>query len=86
MPSESQTIPSMFKELPEFALPLPQDELRLLASLPIYGASEAVAEVDQADEAACQRLKRRGLVKVHRWKDDPIQVRPTMYAGKISST
>jgi len=70
----------LFPDLPEFALPLPQDELRLLASLPEW---ETVLEIAQEDEAACRRLERRGLVKVHRWKADPVSLRATMYAGKV---
>jgi hypothetical protein len=70
----------LFPEAPSFPPALPGDELRLLASLPAY---DTVQEISVEDEAACRRLERRGLVKVHRWKDDPIAIRPTLYAGRL---
>lgn len=74
---------SLFNDLPAFDVPMPAEELRLLAKLPDYGDQECVQEVDCQDEAACRRLAARGLVKIHRWKDDPIAIRATMYAGRI---
>lgn len=76
MPDELE----LFADLPEFPVALPDDELRLLARLPVYDTTQ---EIDWEDEAACRRLEKRGLVKVHRQKDDPIAMRPTMYAGKL---
>ncbi len=64
--------------------PLDAEAAALLVSLPDYNDCEAVQAIDDADEAACRRLERRGLVKVHRWKDDPIAHRPTMYAGRLA--
>ena len=84
MPEDVKTIEDLFPDAPEYSVPLPQDELRLLSSLPDHHPHETVQEVEQDDEAACRRLEKRGLVKVHRWKDDPIAVRPTMYAGRLS--
>ena len=74
---------SLFGEMPDHPAPLPRDEVTLLASLPLYGADQCVREVALDEEAACRRLEKRGLVKVHRWKDDPIAVRRTMYAGRL---
>lgn len=71
---------ALFGDLPTYPVELPADERLLLASLPIW---DAVAQVGYLDEAACRRLEKRGLVKVHRWKDDPITIRPTLYAGKL---
>ncbi|HEY1605603.1 MAG TPA: hypothetical protein VGF77_08380 [Allosphingosinicella sp.] len=75
----------LFDELPSFDLPLPQDELKLLAALPDYGDNHCVQQVPDDQEACCRRLAARGLVKLHRWKDDPIAIRPTMYAGRIGA-
>jgi hypothetical protein len=75
---------SLFGDLPAFPPALPEDELRLLAILPNYGPDETVQEIDQGDEAACRRLERRGLIKVKRWKDDPVGVRRTLYAGRTA--
>lgn len=72
--------PPLFERLPEFPPALPDDELRLLATLPDY---DTVREIEPDEEAACRRLEKRGLVKVHRWKDDPIAIRPTMHAGRL---
>lgn len=71
---------SLFNNLPEFPVALPDDELRLLSRLPEY---ERVQEVAEEDHAACRRLERRGLVKVQREKSDPVAMRPTWYAGKL---
>lgn len=73
----------LFENLPVFPTGLPDDELRLLATLPEYGVDRWVTEVDEADHAACRRLERRGLVKVQREKTDPIAMRPTWFAGKL---
>jgi hypothetical protein len=71
---------SLFGDLPVFPAALPQDEMALLASLPTW---DTVEEVRQENEAAARRLEKRGLIKIHRWKDDPIAIRPTMYAGRL---
>lgn len=73
----------LFGGLPTDLAPLPADEAALLARLPIYGADQCVEEIGPEDEAPCRRLERRGLVKVHRWKLDPIAIRPTMHAGRL---
>lgn len=74
---------ALFEDLPVFPPALPADELRLLATLPDYGDDQCVTEVEDEDHAACRRLERRGLVKVHREKMDPIAARPTWFAGKL---
>ena len=71
---------SLFDTLPSDPAPLPRDEAAMLADLPTYPDTQAVA---QEDEACCRRLQRRGLVNVHREKDDPIAIRPTLYAGRL---
>lgn len=77
----------LFQDLPRFPVALPDDELRLLATLPDYDPiTQEVMEIDQDDEAAARRLEKRGLIKVHRWKDDPIAIRLTMYAGRLPSS
>ena len=73
----------LFSGLPSFPPALPDDELALLARLPLYGSDQRVTAVAVEDEAACRRLEKRGLVKVHRWKEDPISIRPTMFAGRL---
>lgn len=73
----------LFANLPAFPVALSNDELRLLAALPEYEPNECVQEIGQEDEAACRSLERKGLVKVRRWKDDPIAIRRTLYAGKL---
>jgi hypothetical protein len=75
--------PGLFPALPAFPAALPADELALLASLPEYGENECVQEIEPHEEAPCRRLEKRGLVKVHRWKDDPCAMSTTMYAGKL---
>lgn len=82
MAEHSET--SLFGELPQGDLPLDAEAAALLVSLPDYADRQSVQAIDQNDEAACRRLEKRGLVKVHRWKDDPIAIRPTMYAGRVS--
>jgi len=72
--------PSLFIVLPDDPAPLPRDEAGLLADLPIYPCTQAIA---QAMEACCRRLEARGLVKIHREKDDLIAMRPTFYAGRL---
>lgn len=69
----------LFGALADDPAPLPCDEAALLADLPIYPDTQRVE-----DEACCRRLERRGLVKVHREKDDPVAMRPTFYAGRIA--
>lgn len=75
--------PSLFPALPDDPVPLPPDDAALLARLPLYGVDQCIEQIAEEDEAICHRLERRGLVKLHRWKDDPIAVRPTMYAGRL---
>lgn len=76
--------PFLIEDLPTFDVPLPQDELRLLASLPVYGPNQCVQEIGGQDEAVARRLEKRGLIKIHRWKDDPVAIDPTFYAGRLS--
>jgi len=71
----------LFDDLPQHEIPMPADEQALLAELPDDGS---VAYVPHYHEAACVRLQKRGLVVIHRWKDDPIAMRATMYAGRPS--
>lgn len=71
---------TLFPDLPDDPAPLPREEAALLARLPFW---QTVEEIPEQDEAACRRLLKRGLVKIHRWKDDPIAIRPTMYAGRV---
>ena len=78
---------SLFPFLRSHPPALPDDELRLLRDLPLYTDNDPVVRaVEQEDEATCRRLERRGLVKVHRWKDDPIATRPTLYAGRLPAS
>lgn len=74
---------SLFGDLAIFDCPLPQEELRLLSSLPFYGDSACVQEVDPADQPICRRLEKRGLVRIERQKNDPVAMRPTWYAGRL---
>ena len=71
---------SLFGDLPDDPAPLPSSDAGLLASLPIY--PETVA-LDDWDEASARRLERRGVIKIHREKSDPIAHRPTWYAGRL---
>ena len=71
---------SLFPILPDDPAPLPHDEAALLATLPLW---DTVQQVSHEDEAACRQLEKRGLVKLHRWKDDPVAIRSTMYAGRM---
>ncbi len=73
----------LFSSLPQFPPALPDDELKLLAILPDYNERQSVTAVDWEDEPACRRLEKRGLIKVHRWKDDDLAARPTLYAGRL---
>lgn len=75
----------LFNDLPSFTVPLGQDELRLLAELPDYDSHQSVRAVSGKDELVARRLARRGLVKLHQWKDDPISIRATVYAGRLIS-
>lgn len=74
---------TLFDAPPQFPPALPDDELRLLASLPDY---DTVRELAPEEAAAARRLERRGLVKLHRWKDDPIAIRPILYAGRLPTS
>lgn len=57
---------------------LKADEVELLRALPSYPTTEAMGECCYP---AARRLETKGLIKVHREKDDPIATRPTWYAG-----
>lgn len=57
---------------------LPQDECAMLANLPAYPTVEEVQI-----HAVARRLERRGLIKIHRERDDPIAARQTWYAGRL---
>lgn len=70
----------LFPDAPRFSVTLPEDELRVLSYLPDW---EAVTRIDDRDEAAARRLEKRGLIKLHRWKDDPIAIRAALYGGKL---
>ncbi len=74
----------LFSNLPSFPTGLGDDELRFLRSLPRYDQElQTVRQVDDHEEKIARRLARLGLVKIHRWKDDPLAIRPTMYAGRL---
>lgn len=77
--SEAMTA-SLFDALPEFPPALPDDELRMLAALPHWPATQ---ELDCGDWPAARRLERRGLIKIERHKTDPIAISPTWFAGKL---
>jgi hypothetical protein len=70
----------LFGDLPAFPPALPDDELRLLAALP---ERDEVQEIEQQDWATARRLQRRGLIKIHRWLDDPAGTFRTMYAERL---
>jgi hypothetical protein len=75
----------LFQTLPAFPPSLPDEELALLRSLPLYDSeNQTVREIDADEERVARRLERKGLIKVHRWKDDPLAIRPTLYAGRLS--
>lgn len=68
----------LFDHLPTHPLPLPQSALRLWRGLPRWPITTAV---DCDREADARRLERLGLVRVRRERDDPLAIRPTLYAG-----
>lgn len=72
----------LFGNLPDDPAPLHPDDAALLASLPIYPTVQEI-DWDTQAEAACRRLEKRGHVKIHRWKTDSINIRPTMYVGRL---
>jgi hypothetical protein len=72
----------LFANLPDDPAPLPPIDAALLASLPTYPTVQEIGWDTQA-EAACRRLEKRGYVKVHRWKTDTINIRPTMHVGRL---
>lgn len=72
--------PQLFDQLPEFPAALPDDELALLARLPVW---DTRMELVEEEHAAARRLEKRGLIKISRWKSDPIALRPDWYAGKL---
>jgi hypothetical protein len=72
----------LFGDLPDDPAPLDPDDAALLHDLPIYPETQEI-DWDMAVEARCRRLERRGLVKIERHKNDPIAIRPTMYAGRV---
>lgn len=82
MADENKT--ELFAPLPDSVPPLAHDEASLLRHLPIYGEDEHVTAIQPEWESVCRRLEKRGLVKVRRWKDDPISIRPTLYAGRLA--
>lgn len=74
----------LFPDAPVFPVALPDDELRVLRYLPDWDAvAQTVTRIDDGDYAAARRLEKRGLIKLSRWKDDPIQVYPELYGGKL---
>jgi hypothetical protein len=70
----------LFGDLPDDPTPLDPDDAALLRGLPIYPETQEI-DGDMA-EARCRRLERLGFVKIERHKNDPIAIRPTMYAGR----
>lgn len=73
---------SLFMDLPDDPAPLPPDDAALLARLPIYPTVVSI-DWDTETEAACRRLERRGHIKIHRWKTDTIDCRPTFHVGRL---
>lgn len=70
----------LFPDALRFPPALPDDELRVLRYLPIW---DTVTKIETGDEAPARRLEKRGLIKIERAKDDPIQFGYTLYGGKL---
>ncbi len=70
----------LFDILPSFPPALPDDELSLLAILPVWPVQQELA---REEEPAAKRLKARGLINIEWAKSDPIAVFRTGYAGKL---
>jgi len=76
----------LFERLPQFPPSLTGEQLALLRSLPLYDPEhQSVRQVEDYEERIARQLERKSLIKVHRWKDDPLAIRPTMYAGRLPS-
>ena len=76
----------LFERLPQFPPSLTGEQLAFLRSLPLYDAGrQSVRQVEDHEERIARKLEHKGLIKVHRWKDDPLAIRPTMYAGRLPS-
>ena len=73
---------ALFGDLPDDPAPLRPDDAALLRSLPVYPDVQEI-DWDTEQEAACRRLEKRGRVKIHRWKTDTINIRPTMHVGRL---
>lgn len=70
----------LFDHLPAFPIALPDEELAMLRSLPEWPTT---VEVDPERNYLARRLERRGLIKIERYKTDPIALCPTWFAGKL---
>lgn len=66
---------ALFQNLPAYPPALPDDELRLLASLPIWDTQQ---ELDQRELPVARRLARKGLVKIS-------QCQGVFAAGKLAT-
>ena len=75
----------LFDALPQFPVALPDDELRLLATL--KGCDWPMnQEVAWNDYPAARRLEKRGLIKISRQKMDPIATDPEWFAGRLPAS
>lgn len=72
----------LFEKLPQFPHALPDDELRLLSSLPEWDVTQ---ELSDEEHAPARRLEKRGLIKIQRHKMDTIAIAPTWFAGKLTA-
>lgn len=82
-PPTAEQVEALFPDLPEFQVPLTDDEQRLLDRLPHW---DTVGEIDQQDEAIARRLEKLGLVKITRWVADPAGTIRTMGAGRLPAS
>lgn len=74
---------SLFDNLPQFPSALPDEDLALLGSLPLWPTER---EVTDDSHAIAARLERKGLIKISRQKMDPAAHRPTWFAGRLPSS
>lgn len=73
--------PLLFDKLPIFPPGLPDDELDLLAQLPVWPTTMEIFR--DSDQAIIRRLERRALVKVSRLLADPAGTLREWWVGKL---
>ncbi|MCW1985351.1 UNVERIFIED_ORG: muconolactone delta-isomerase [Sphingomonas sp. R1F5B] len=74
---------ALFDDLPRQDVPLTATEQAFLETLPVYAPNCTIRALYPEEEAMARHLAKRGLVHLHRWRDDPSYSDATsLFAGR----